>query len=60
MEIPENGEKKRMLDFNYITNNVLVAMQKVQEISTNIDLKVLGLNLSKFMSFYWIGQNIQD
>ena len=27
MEIPENGEKKRMLDFDYITNDVLVAMQ---------------------------------
>ena len=60
MEILENGEKKRMLDFDYITNDVLVTMQKVQEISTNIDLKVLDLNLSKFMSFYWIGQNIQD
>ena len=60
MEILENGEKKRMLDFDHITNDVLVAMQKVQEISTNIDLKVLDLNPSKFMSFYWIGQNIQD
>ena len=60
MEILENGEKKRMLDFDHITNDVLVAMQKVPEISTNIDLKVLGLNPSKFMSFYWIGQNIQD
>ena len=60
MEIPENSKKKKILDFDYITNDVLVTMQKVQEISTNIDLKVLGLNPSKFMSFYWIGQNIQD
>jgi len=52
MEILENGGKKRMLDFDHITNDVLVAMQKVQEISTNINLKVLDLNPSKFMSFY--------